>query len=109
MRTIWQIFQAWLKWHNHWDDLCNRCGQCCYVRHLGENGEVIVDYFEPCEYLNTKTHLCRVYPERFQKCAYCGKVNLWVALFHKTLPEDCAYRQTFRVWEHKNENGDGGN
>ncbi len=102
MRTLWQIIKAWFKWHNHWDDLCNRCGECCYIRYEGTDGNVIVNYNEPCIHLDTETHLCRIYPERFEKCSYCGKVNLYVALFYPTLPNDCAYRKTFRVWEHKN-------
>ncbi len=96
-----RIFRAWLKWRNNWDDLCNRCGKCCYIRTLDKDGRVRILYSEPCMYLDTKTHMCTIFPDRFKICKFCGKVNLRVALFHPTLPEDCAYRKTFRLWDKK--------
>ncbi len=94
-----RIFKAWLKWHKNWDGLCNQCGRCCYTRSQGKNGEVIIHYNSPCENLDPDTHLCRVFDDRFRKCDHCGKVNLYVALFHPTLPKECAYRKTFRLWD----------
>ncbi len=94
-----RILKEWWKWHNNWDALCNCCGKCCYRRSATKTGEVIIDYFSPCPYLDEKTHLCRVYDKRFETCAYCGKVTLWTALFNKTLPKDCPYVTTFRLWE----------
>ncbi|MCD7808529.1 MAG: hypothetical protein LUH02_04240 [Erysipelotrichaceae bacterium] len=96
---IIDIIKAWLKWHKNWDALCNCCGKCCYSRSLGENGEVIIHYNSPCDYLDTETNRCRVYEQRFQKCRYCKKVNLFRVLFNPTLPKDCTYLQTFRLWE----------
>ncbi len=96
---IRQIWREWRKWRNNWDDLCKQCGKCCYRRSIGSGGEVIIHYSMPCENLNLETHQCTVFHERFRKCDHCGKVGLMTALFHPTLPDDCAYRQTFRVWE----------
>ncbi|MCD8372216.1 MAG: hypothetical protein LUD27_02815 [Clostridia bacterium] len=76
--------------------MCNRCGKCCYSRDAGLKGEVIIYYNRPCENLDAKTHLCRVYQDRFKKCKHCGKVNLFTALYNPTLPEDCSYVQIFR-------------
>ncbi len=98
------IFKAWLKWHKNWDDLCNRCGKCCYARSLGKNGEIIINYDTPCDYLDTHTNLCTVYEERFYKCKECKKVGLFIVLFNPTLPKDCPYLQTFRLWEVRKEN-----
>ena len=92
------IVNEYLKWWNHWDDLCDRCGLCCYERSLGSAGEVVVNYANPCKYLDEKTHLCSVYENRFRTYPCCGKVNLLKALFHPTLPPSCAYVKTFRVW-----------
>ncbi len=97
--VVFKVFRLWLKWHNHWDDLCNCCGKCCYSRFVTEDGTVIINYFRPCENLDTKTNLCTIYPDRLKKCNHCRKVNLWVALFNPTLPNDCPYATTFRVWE----------
>ncbi len=96
-----QVIRAWLKWHKNWDDLCNKCGKCCYIRFVDSDGVVIVNFDAPCDHLDTETHLCKIFPHRFEVCSYCRKVGLWVALTNPTLPNDCAYRQTFRPWEQK--------
>ncbi|MCD7733088.1 MAG: hypothetical protein LUH56_06575 [Oscillospiraceae bacterium] len=95
------VFKEWLKWRKDWDSLCTRCGKCCYTRSIGSDGKVRIHYDNPCEYLDTQTNLCRVYEERFKKCNHCGKLTLYTALFNTTLPEDCPYVTTFRVWIHK--------
>lgn len=93
-----RIFKTWLNWRGDWESLCNCCGKCCYTRTIGKGGKVTVHYDDPCEYLNTQTHLCRVYDDRFRKCGYCGKMHLSTALFNPTLPEDCGYVKVFRPW-----------
>ncbi len=93
-----EIFKLWLKWRKNWDEICNCCGKCCYTRKIGSGGEVIINYHDPCRHLDTETHLCRIYNERFKKCKYCGKIRLFTALFNPTLPEDCGYVKTFRIW-----------
>ncbi|MCD8141977.1 MAG: hypothetical protein LUD83_01640 [Clostridiales bacterium] len=98
-----RIFRAWLRWRKDWDSLCNCCGKCCYIRTLGADGQVVIHYDNPCEHLDTETHLCRVFDDRFRKCDHCGKVNLFTVLFNPTLPKDCTYVQTFRLWEDKEE------
>ncbi len=94
-----RIFRAWLRWRKDWDSLCNCCGKCCYIRTQGADGQVVIHYDKPCEHLDTETHLCRVFDDRFRKCDHCGKVNLFTALFNQTLPKDCTYVQTFRLWD----------
>ncbi len=98
-----RILREWWKWRKDWESLCKCCGKCCYVRFVCKNGEVIIDYNDPCEYLDTQTQLCRVYEDRFHKCDCCGKVTLLTALFNPTLPNDCAYVETFRLWKKKSE------
>ncbi|MCC8023172.1 MAG: hypothetical protein LIO46_05255 [Clostridiales bacterium] len=99
MSTLSRIIGEYRTHRGDWDALCNQCGQCCYNRFRTETGEVVVDFSSPCEFLDTETHLCKVFDERFRKCPNCGKVNLATALFHPTLPSDCAYAKTFRVWK----------
>ena len=43
----------------------------------------------------------KVYDDRFRKCNRCGKVTLFAALFYPLLPNECAYRKTFRLWDKK--------
>lgn len=95
---ITDIFKKWMRWRKDWDSLCNHCGKCCYLRYVDKNKNVIIDYNFPCGYLDTNTKTCSVYDERFKRCEYCGKVNLFTALFSPTLPKDCGYVKTFRVW-----------
>ncbi len=98
-----RILREWWKWHKNWDELCNCCGKCCYERRVTKNGTLIIDYFHPCENLDPETKLCRIYPDRLTKCSHCGKVTLFTALFNKTLPDDCPYVQTFRLWKNRNQ------
>ena len=93
---IIRTFKLWLKWRKNWEDLCNHCGKCCYTRSAGKDGDVIVYYNFPCEHLDTKTNLCKIYNDRFKKCDHCGKVTLRTALYNRTLPKDCPYVQVFR-------------
>ncbi len=100
-----EIIKEWLKWHKNWDDLCTRCGKCCYQRRVEPDGTVLINYACCCEHLDRRTNLCKIYNERFEKCDYCKKVGLWVSMFNPTLPNDCPYRTTFRPWERKKESG----
>ena len=79
-----------------WEEVCSRCGRCCFERELGDDGEVLVDYASPCRFFDMGTHLCRVYKDRFRKNERCARVTLRVALFDELLPEECAYRQLLR-------------
>ena len=96
MNTPRRVYIEYKKWRPHWDELCNRCGQCCYTRHFSSTGDVLVDRSDPCKYLDEDTGLCSVYQNRFREYSGCGRVNLFCALFHPLLPHDCAYVQTFR-------------
>ncbi len=92
------IIKNWFKYHKDWDSLCNCCGKCCYVRTINEDGNLVIHYNKPCDYLDRKTNLCTVYDERFTKCENCGKVNLFRAMFSRYLPHDCPYVIAFRPW-----------
>lgn len=93
-----RIFKLWLEWRDDWDSLCNCCGKCCYSRTVKPDGELVIHYDKPCEFLDTETNLCKVFDERFHKCNHCGKVTLFTALLNPTLPKDCTYVQVFRLW-----------
>jgi uncharacterized cysteine cluster protein YcgN (CxxCxxCC family) len=101
LKTAVRVFAEYRKWRNNWDQLCSRCGLCCYERSLSRLGDVAVDISSPCEFLDEATRLCCVYKDRFRKCRDCQKVNLFRALFHRLLPPSCAYARTFRVWRNE--------
>ena len=78
-----------------WEDICNRCGQCCFERDL-VGGGVLIDLRRPCTYLDSETNHCTVYGRRFKVAAYCSKVTLFHALFARRMPLDCGYVVRFR-------------
>lgn len=71
-----------------WEDLCRRCGRCCYEK-LEFEGEV---YYTdtPCEKLDLATGLCTVYANRIK--ARPGCTPLTPEIVRKgILPADCPY------------------
>lgn len=91
-----KILIEYRKWKDDWEDLCDQCGKCCYTRSPSFKGDVEIDYSKPCKFLDTESNLCVVYNYRFDACDYCGKVNLFRAVFSPYLPSTCAYVRTFR-------------
>jgi uncharacterized protein len=78
-----------------WESLCLRCGLCCYEKETA-GGLVVTNYSRPCLYLDTTTHLCMVYDQRFTVCANCRPMTLWHAFFVSWLPASCGYVRHFR-------------
>ena len=94
MRKPIAALRAWFD--GSWDSVCLRCGLCCYEREVGEDGSVAVDLSDACEFLDPKTHLCRVYERRFESCDRCHQLTPKVALFSNHLPPSCGYVRKFR-------------
>jgi uncharacterized cysteine cluster protein YcgN (CxxCxxCC family) len=99
IKTLFRIIGEYLKWRKNWDALCKRCGLCCYTRSRAPFGEVVINFSSPCVFLDRETRLCRVFENRFRECNTCQSVNIFRALFHRTLPPSCAYVRTFRLWK----------
>ena len=78
-----------------WENLCKRCGQCCYERER-RGGRLIIHYELPCRYLDIKTNLCTVYENRFKYCLECKKMTRFRAWFYPLLPADCGYVEWYR-------------
>ena len=74
----------------HWEDICDRCSLCCYEKAVWDD-VLVVDLSRPCEFLDTETHLCTVYEDRFRKCGRCCRVHPFRAIFSPALPQSCAY------------------
>ena len=70
-----------------WEALCRRCGICCHQK--VRFGEIVVITDVPCEFLDTETNTCTVYPERFIRQPLCSSAETSVEL--GTLPECCPY------------------
>ena len=91
------IIREYLKWRGRWDELCARCGLCCYARTVLPPDEVIVELSAPCKYLDGDTHLCSVYENRFRTNPRCRRIHLGKVLFNRSMPPGCAYVRTFRT------------
>mgnify|MGYP007042373913 CR=1 FL=1 len=80
-----------------WEQLCRRCGICCYEKHYTTRG-LSIDFRAPCRYLDEKSRLCTVYEQRFRLCPECRRMTIFQALFSLYLPASCGYVQKFRIW-----------
>ncbi|MEM5947906.1 hypothetical protein WKV44_05055 [Spirochaetia bacterium 38H-sp] len=96
MKNIDALLYYLKKGRGNWEELCNRCGKCCYTRSVYPDGTLFIDYDRPCEYLDTDSNLCTVYERRFEVCKTCRKVNIFHALFARHMPPDCAYVSFYR-------------
>jgi uncharacterized cysteine cluster protein YcgN (CxxCxxCC family) len=71
-----------------WETRCCRCGRCCYEKIAFEGHIYYTDI--PCEFLDKRTNLCRVYEERDTRrpgCARLASDNIGKGF----LPGDCPY------------------
>ena len=95
-----KIIEYFKEKKQHWEDTCKRCGICCY-RKEKRNGQFFIDFNSPCEFLDTKLKICKIYNERFQVCADCRKVTIFHAKFSRLLPDTCGYVEKYRFREKK--------
>lgn len=72
-----------------WDDLCQRCGRCCYEK--VEFNDQIYLTATPCEYLDLQTRQCTVYEQRCTIKHECASLSREVIALG-VLPEGCPYR-----------------
>jgi uncharacterized cysteine cluster protein YcgN (CxxCxxCC family) len=71
-----------------WESLCRKCGRCCYEKIDFEGTIYYTDI--PCEYLDKKTNLCRVYAVRDRKRPGCVRLDR-VTVAKGFLPAGCPY------------------
>ncbi|MHC4713761.1 MAG: CxxCxxCC domain-containing protein [Planctomycetota bacterium] len=69
------------------DQLCRRCGRCCYAKIDFEDEVYYTDI--PCPYLDTQTNLCTVYEKRFDMNPRCLTAEEGIIL--GVFPADCPY------------------
>lgn len=69
------------------EDICLQCGRCCYHCSVSEDKLVRTDV--PCKYLNTVSHLCEKYLDRFWLDVVC--LTIQEATRQRVLPSDCPY------------------
>jgi uncharacterized cysteine cluster protein YcgN (CxxCxxCC family) len=73
-----------------WEAICRKCGRCCYEK-VDLGGGVIRYTDEPCQYLDTKTNLCKVYENRHEAEPDCISLTEHLVRTLNWLPDECAY------------------
>ena len=75
---------------SQWESLCKRCARCCYEK-IDFEGEIFYTK-KPCDQLDLKSGLCRVYAERDLIRSDCQRLTPEIVAAG-ILPTDCPYAQ----------------
>ena len=87
-----------------WDEICNRCGKCCFDKIVDEDDKLIA--MTACVYLDSETGLCKEYERRFLFEKDCLKLTPENLNKFDWLPDDCGYVTYFKLREKKGEKGE---
>lgn len=75
-----------------WEDICQRCGGCCFEKSVDRRGRVVTTRV-PCRHLDIISRECRVYPKRLEVGEGCLQLTPEVVKQADWLPDGCAYRE----------------
>lgn len=84
------------KTDQQWEQLCHRCGLCCFEKIEDEKGTVFFTA-TPCRYLDIISRECRIYERRFTVNPDCIKLTPDLVKNLHWLHDDCGYRSAFGV------------
>jgi len=76
-----------------WEKICLCCGQCCYEKIEYRGRYYLTDI--PCDYLDSKTNLCLIYPQRCQLKEGCAALTPEIVKMG-VLPKECGYVQSIK-------------
>lgn len=71
------------------EDLCRRCGRCCYEKYVIQ--DVVFTSRTPCPHLDVATNSCRIYADRLKKNSRCMDIKTGISM--GVFPADCPYVQ----------------
>lgn len=74
-----------------WDDLCKRCGRCCFEKWEDERGRITYTDIA-CRYLDVASRRCKIFEQRFTINPSCIKLSPELVQKLRWLPHDCGYR-----------------
>ena len=77
-----------------WEELCDRCGVCCFEKIEDENGNIFFTQ-TPCRYLDVETRLCKIYERRFEINPECVKLSPDMIETLPWLHDRCAHMKKF--------------
>jgi len=89
------------KRHLTWENLCKKCGLCCFEKIEDEQGTIFFTAI-PCRYLDVVTRECRIYPRRFEIYPDCIKLTEDLVRKIPWLHDDCGYREALGVSKKRN-------
>ncbi|MCA1961839.1 MAG: YkgJ family cysteine cluster protein [Desulfomonile sp.] len=78
-----------------WEAICDKCGKCCYEKVDLGCGEIRYTD-EPCQHLDTRTGLCKIYENRHEIEPDCISLTEELVRTLHWLPEGCAYVRYIR-------------
>lgn len=74
-----------------WEELCSRCGLCCFEKATDPRGRFVTTPI-PCRHLDIISRECRVYDKRLMVGEGCVQLTPEVVREADWLPESCVYR-----------------
>jgi uncharacterized cysteine cluster protein YcgN (CxxCxxCC family) len=74
-----------------WDELCKRCGRCCFEKLEDGRGKIIYTQ-TACRYLDVESRRCKIFERRFEINPSCVKLTPELVPALHWLPSDCGYR-----------------
>jgi uncharacterized cysteine cluster protein YcgN (CxxCxxCC family) len=80
------------KGSSDWEELCERCGTCCFEKIEDEHGRIFFT-LTPCRYLDVVTRQCKVYERRFKINPECIKLTPALVEQLHWLHDNCAYKK----------------
>jgi len=89
---FWQSKRLHEMTPTEWDSLCDGCGQCCMNKLEDEDTGEVYHTDLVCQYMDTDTCGCTVYPERLEKVPGCTLITPQTLPDYHWLPYTCAYR-----------------
>jgi len=75
-----------------WESICDGCCQCCAHKLLDDDTEEVFKTNVVCQYLDTESCHCTVYPDRQKLVPDCIKITPENAGELTWFPETCGYR-----------------
>ena len=73
-----------------WEELCDRCGLCCFVKIEDDRGNIFFTQ-TPCRYLDIVSRLCKIYDRRFEINPDCVKLSPEMVGSLRWLHDQCGY------------------
>jgi uncharacterized protein len=80
---------------NKKEEICNQCGKCCYIKTM--IGDEAIFTRTHCEHLDTKSNLCKVYKNRFEKKPGCLSIEKAIEI--RAVPDNCPYVQGLKNYK----------